>query len=205
MKISYAITVCNEEEEIEVLLETLRLLKRPQDDINVLLDAPKAPQPLIDLLYKYSSADIITLKESTFQGDFSQWKNELNQMCKGDFIFNIDADELPTAELIRHLPHFVEQGVEAIAVPRVNTVEGITQKHIDKWRWKVNDKGWINWPDYQMRVYKNSPTIKWVGKVHEQLAGYLTVSILPKDLSMYLVHSKKIARQERQNQFYQTI
>jgi len=205
MNISYAITVCNEEEEIEILIETLRLLKRPQDDINVLLDAPKAPQSLTDLLYKYSSADIITLKESTFQGDFSQWKNELNRMCKGDFIFNIDADELPTAELIRHLPHFVEQGVEAIAVPRVNTVEGITQKHIDKWRWKVNDKGWINWPDYQMRVYKNSPTIKWVGKVHEQLGGYLTVSILPKDLSMYLVHSKKIDRQERQNQFYQTI
>jgi hypothetical protein len=124
-------------------------------------------------------------------------------MCKGDFIFNIDADELPTAELIRHLPHFVEQGVEAIALPRVNTVEGITQKHIDKWGWKVNDKGWINWPDYQMRVYKNSPTIKWVGKVHEQLAGYLTVSILPKDLSMYLVHSKKIDRQEKQNKLYQ--
>ena len=205
MKISYAITVCNEQEEIEILLETLRLLKRPQDDINVLLDAPKAPQSLTDLLYKYSSADIITLKESTFQGDFSQWKNQLNGMCKGDFIFNIDADELPTAELIRHLPHFVEQGVEAIAVPRVNTVEGITQKHIDKWGWKVNDKGWINWPDYQMRVYKNSPTIKWVGKVHEQLGGYLTVSIVPKDLSMYLVHAKKIDRQEKQNDFYDNL
>jgi hypothetical protein len=205
MNISYAITVCNEQEEIEILLETLRLLKRPQDDINVLLDTPKAPQSLTDLLYKYSSADIITLKESTFQGDFSQWKNQLNAMCKGDFIFNIDADELPTAELIRHLPHFVEQGVEAIAVPRVNTVEGITQKHIDKWGWKVNDKGWINWPDYQMRVYKNSPTIKWVGKVHEQLGGYLTVSIVPKDLSMYLVHAKKIDRQERQNQMYESL
>jgi len=203
VKISYAITVCNEEQEIEILIETLKRLKRPEDDINVLLDTPKAPQSLIDLLRKYGSADIITLTESSFQGDFSQWKNELNRTCKGDFIFNIDADELPTAELIRHLPHFVEQGVEAIAVPRVNTVEGITQKHIDKWGWKVNDKGWINWPDYQMRVYKNNPTIKWVGKVHEQLGGYLTVSILPKDLSMYLVHAKKIDRQERQNRLYQ--
>lgn len=205
MKISYAITVCNEEEEIEILIETLRRLKRPEDDINILLDIPKAPHTLVDLLHRYSSIDVITLKESAFQGDFSQWKNELNRMCKGDFIFNIDADELPTAELIRHLPDFIEQGVEAIAVPRVNTVEGITQEHIDKWGWNVNHKGWINWPDYQMRVYKNVPEIKWVGKVHEQLGGYLTVSIVPKDWSLYLVHSKQIDRQEKQNKFYEQL
>lgn len=205
MKISYAITVCNEEEEIELLLETLRRLKRPEDDINILLDKPKAPHTLVDLLHRYSSIDAITLKESAFQGDFSQWKNELNRMCKGDYIFNVDADEIPTAELIRNLPHFLDQQVEAIAVPRVNTVEGITQEHINKWGWKVNQKGWINWPDYQMRIYKNSPEIKWVGKVHEQLGGYQTVSIIPKDLSMYLVHSKKIGRQEKQNQLYETI
>ena len=205
MKISYAITVCNEEEEIELLLETLRRLKRPEDDINILLDKPKAPHTLVDLLHRYSSIDVITLKESAFQGDFSQWKNELNRMCKGDYIFNVDADEIPTAELIRNLPHFLDQQVEAIAVPRVNTVEGITQEHINKWGWKVNEKGWINWPDYQMRIYKNSPEIKWVGKVHEQLGGYETVSIIPKDLSMYLVHSKKIGRQEKQNNFYNTL
>lgn len=202
MKISYAITVCNEEEEIELLLETLRRLKRPEDDINILLDNPKAPHTLVDLLHRYSSIDVITLKESAFQGDFSQWKNELNRMCKGDYIFNVDADEIPTAELIRNLPHFLDHQVEAIAIPRVNTVEGITQEHINKWGWKVNQKGWINWPDYQMRIYKNSPEIKWVGKVHEQLGGYETVSIISKDLSMYLVHSKKIGRQEKQNQLY---
>ena len=205
MKISYAITVCNEEEEIELLLETLRRLKRPEDDINILLDKPKAPHTLVDLLHRYSSIDVITLKESAFQGDFSQWKNELNRMCKGDYIFNVDADEIPTAELIRNLPHFLDQQVEAIAVPRVNTVEGITQEHINKWGWKINEKGWINWPDHQMRIYKNSPEIKWVGKVHEQLGGYETVSIIPKDLSMYLVHSKKIGRQEKQNNFYNTL
>jgi hypothetical protein len=33
-------------------------------------------------------------------------------------------------------------------VPRVNTVEGITQQHIQQWRWNVNENGWVNWPDY---------------------------------------------------------
>ncbi len=205
MKISYAITVCNEEEDIEVLIETLRKLKRPEDDINLLLDKPKAPHTLVDLLYRYSSNDTITLKESAFPGDFSEWKNELNQMCKGDYIFNIDADELPTSLLIQNLPYFIDQGVEAIAVPRVNTVEGITKEHIAKWGWNLNEKGWINWPDYQMRVYKNSPEIKWVGKVHEQLQGYQTMSVISKVIAvqgLYLVHYKHIDRQERQNQFY---
>lgn len=208
MKISYAITVCNEEEDVEVLIETLRRLKRPEDDINVLLDKPKAPQTLVDLLYRYSSIDAITLKESAFPGDFSEWKNELNRMCKGDYIFNIDADELATAELIRNLPYFIDQGVEAIAIPRVNTVEGITQEHINKWGWNVNEKGWINWPDYQIRVYKNTPEIKWVGRVHEQLQGYQTVSVISKAVAvqgLYLVHYKQIGRQERQNKFYQQL
>lgn len=203
--ISYAITVCNEEEEIEILIETLRAVKTPEDHIYVLLDKPKASHTLVDLLCRYSSADIITLKESAFAGDFSQWKNELTLMCKGDYIFNIDADEIPTLELIRNLPFIVDQEVEVIAVPRVNTVQGITEHHIKKWGWDVNEKGWINWPDYQMRIYKNTSHIKWIGKVHEQLQGYRTVSIIPKNVSTYLVHHKKIERQERQNEFYEQL
>lgn len=203
--ISYAITVCNEKEEIEVLLETLRMFKRSEDNINVLLDKPKACHRLIDLLYSYSSANLITLKESTFQGDFSKWKNELNEMCKGDYIFNIDADEIPSLELIHNLPYLIEQKVQAIAVPRVNTVEGITQEHINKWKWTVNEKGWINWPDYQTRIYKNNPEIKWVGKVHEKLRGYEVMSSIPTNLDMHLIHPKKIDRQERQNEFYSAI
>ena len=54
-------------------------------------------------------------------------------------------------------------------VPRVNTVDGLTQEHINKWRWNVNKKGWVNWPDYQTRIIQNSPKIKWQNKVHEQI------------------------------------
>ena len=51
MKISYAITVCNELEEISRLLNFLHQHKRPGDEICVLLDKPKASQQLIDELY----------------------------------------------------------------------------------------------------------------------------------------------------------
>jgi hypothetical protein len=107
MKISYAITVCNELEEVSRLLNFLHQHKRSKDEICVLLDKPKASQQLLDELYYWSSKDIITLKESTFQGHFADWKNELNGMCSGDYIFQIDADEVPNEELLEALPNIL--------------------------------------------------------------------------------------------------
>jgi len=207
MRISYAITVCNELKEIGYLIQFIHQYKRPEDEICVLLDKPKAPQQLIDQLYRYSSADWIILKESTFQGHFADWKNELTAMCSGDYIFQIDADEYPNEYLIESLPEILETNseVEVYVVPRVNTVEGLTQEHIQKWGWHINESGWVNYPDYQWRIYKNSPNIKWKNKVHEVIDGYKTMAQLPayEDLSLY--HPKTIERQEKQNNYYNTL
>jgi hypothetical protein len=140
MKISYAITVCNEEKEIKQLLDFLFQNTRIEDEICVLLDKPKASHTLIDFLYKYSSADIITLKESAFPNDFSQWKNELTEMCSGDYIFQIDADEIPHENLIYALPEILEENpIDVMLVPRVNTVEGIGLNHVEnKWGWNIS-------------------------------------------------------------------
>ena len=207
MTISYAITVCNELDEIKRLVPFLLEHKRPEDEIVILLDKPKASQELLDVIYWWSSNDWITLKESIFQGHFADWKNELTKMCSGDYIFQIDADELPNEYLIDSLPEILEinSNVETYVVPRINTVEGLTQDHIAKWGWNVDEKGWVNWPDYQWRIYKNSPNIKWKNKVHEVIEGYKTVAQLPayEDLSLY--HPKTIERQEKQNSYYNTL
>jgi hypothetical protein len=55
-----------------------------------------------------------------------------------------------------------------ILVPRINTVKGITIEDITKWKWNVDNDGHINWPDYQFRICRNIPEIKWEGKVHER-------------------------------------
>ena len=207
MKISYAITVCNELEEVSRLLNFLHQHKRSEDEICVLLDKPKASQHLLDELYYWSSKDIIILKESAFQGHFADWKNELNRMCSGDYIFQIDADEIPNEYLVESLPEIFETNptVETYVVPRVNIVEGLTQEHITKWGWHVNEKGWVNYPDHQWRIYKNSPDIKWKNKVHEVIEGYKTMAQLPayEDFSLY--HPKTIDRQEKQNNYYNTL
>lgn len=207
MVISYAITVCNELVEIQRLIPFLLEHKRKQDEIVVLLDKPKAPQELIDLLYIWSSKDYITLKESKFPGRFDEWKNELIKMCKGDFIFNIDADEIPNENLIWTLHEILEENpeVEVYLVPRVNTVDNLTPEHIQKWGWKVNDAGWVNWPDYQWRIWRNKPEIKWVNKVHERLDGFKMYTAMPDVEYFALYHPKTIEKQEKQNNLYDNL
>ena len=207
MKISYAITVCNELEEIKRLISFLHQHKRHEDEIVVLLDKPKASPELLYQLSVYSSEGFIILKESEFKGHFADWKNQLMSLCSGDYIFQIDADELPNKYLIESLPEILEtnSNVEAYVVPRVNTVKGLTPEHITKWGWHINENGWVNWPDYQWRIYKNSPDIKWKNKVHEVIEGYKTMAQLPAYEDLALYHPKTIERQEHQNNYYNSL
>ena len=209
MKISYAITVCDEFLEIQRLLSLLLNNKRRQDEIVVLVDLSKnkPTSELLRYLHELSSEDYITLIEDTFNRHFANWKNKLTKACKGDYIFQIDADELPNLLLIENLPIILESNPdnEVYLVPRVNTVEGLTDKHIQMWRWNVNDKGWVNWPDYQWRIWKNKPEIKWKNKVHEVLGGHKSYAALPTQEELALYHPKDIKRQENQNKYYNTL
>ena len=102
---------------------------------------------------------------------------------------------------------FLEQNpdVDAYWVPRVNTVDGITDEHINRWDWNVNDSGWINWPDWQLRIYKNADWIKWIRSVHETVTGYKNFSKFPEDERFAIRHHKIIDNQEKQNSFYREI
>ena len=204
MKISYAITVCNEILEIQKLLSFLNTHKREQDEVVVLYDETNGDPIIKSNLLKNPT---IQFHSGKFDGHFANWKNQLTDYCDGDYIFQIDADEIPDNQLIIALPKIIEGNLdnEVYLVPRVNTVEGLTEEHIQKWGWKVDDKGWVNWPDYQWRIWKNKPEIKWVNKVHEKLEGFKTYATLPpmKDLALY--HPKEIKRQEKQNKYYSTL
>ena len=206
MKISYAITICNELEEISRLINFLYQSKRTEDEIVVLLDTPKSSLELLSQLRYWYSKEIIDLKESEFNGHFADWKNELNSLCTGDYIFQIDADELPNYHLIKNLSSVLEHNsvVDLYVVPRVNTVEGLTQTHIQKWGWNVNQNKWVNWPDFQTRIYKNTPELKWENKVHERLVGHNQFAYLPMEEEWALYHPKSIERQEKQNNYYNT-
>ena len=209
MKISYAITVCDEFLEIQRLLSLLLNNKRQQDEIVVLVDLSKnePTSELLSYLHELSSEDYIKLVEDNFKGHFADWKNLLTKSCNGDFIFQIDADEIPHQVLLGYLPEILGNNPdnEVYLVPRVNTVEGLTDEHIKKWGWKINDKGWVNYPDYQWRIWKNKPEIKWKNKVHEVLEGFKTYAPIPSTEQLSLYHPKTIDRQEKQNNYYDTL
>jgi glycosyltransferase involved in cell wall biosynthesis len=139
--------------------------------------------------------------------DFASFKNNLSKHCTKDYIFQIDADEYPNPYLIANLKDILQynETIDVFLVPRINTVEGLTDEHIQKWGWRVDDKGWVNFPDYQWRIWKNDSSIKWINKVHERLDGFKEYSALPQSEEYSLFHPKDIKRQERQNIFYNTI
>jgi hypothetical protein len=211
MKISYAIPVCNEHIELEKLLDFLENHIQVEDQVVVQCDKGNTTPEVLKVLHseRYSEGFRRQLKviEFSLNGHFSNFKNNLKDHCTGDWIFQIDADELPHESLITNLREVLKLNptTEMFMVPRVNTVEGLTQEHVNKWRWNINEKGWVNWPDYQTRIIQNSQKIKWQNKVHEQIVGISTKGVLPMEEEWCLYHPKDIKRQEYQNKYYDTI
>lgn len=206
MKISYAVTVCNEFVEIQKLIPFLLKNKRSVDEIVVLFDSKNGSSAVEEYLRTHSVNGEYHWFKYAFDGHFADMKNELTKHCSGDYIFQIDADEIPHETLVENLSDILEANdIDVILVPRVNTVDGLTDEHIKKWGWNVNASGWVNWPDPQWRIYRNSESIRWENKVHEKLVGYKTISHLPVQEELALYHPKSIERQEKQNEYYDTL
>ena len=198
--ISYAITACNEHVELDRLLSQLTEHIRPEDEIVVQMDIT-ATNEVKDVVNKYK----LTNYFHPLNKDFATFKNNLKGLCTKDYIFQIDADEYLSEELLAYLPAILEDNnrVEMFSLPRINTVEGLTQEHIKQWGWRVDERGWVNYPDYQNRILKNKPEIYWVNKVHEKIIGAMVTTEIPPGLD--LIHPKTIEKQEKQNNYYNTI
>ena len=209
ISITYAITVCNELNEITKLVDFLQNRIDRDDEILIQYDSDSATKAVTDYLKIISQLHNSNIKVISYplSGDFASYKNNLKNHANGMFIFQIDADEIPSEHLIENIHDFLEynKDVDLFFIPRVNTVDGLTQEHITKWRWQVNEKGWVNFPDYQTRLYRRTSEIEWQGKVHERIVGYNTLSVLPQEENYCLYHPKEIERQEKQNAYYDTI
>ena len=202
MKISYSILVHNEDETFEKLLQRLIEYKQPQDEI-VVLDDYSDNEKTKAILDYYHSTDDIRLEQRNLLHDFASQKNYLKNMCTGDYSFNLDADEMISHWFMKDIHDILEGNeVDLIYVPRINTVDGITEEHCRMYGYQINEKGWINYPDWQGRIFRNRPNILWEKPVHEQLKGFQTYAYLPMEQKYSIVHPKTIDRQVKQNKFY---
>ena len=202
MRISYAIPVCNEHDELRRLLTLLVENKREDDEIVVQADQGNTTSLVYDVINDFITK--IKLLEFPLKGNFGAFKNNLKSQCIGEWIFQIDADETFHPDFIQNLHLFLQENpyTEVFLLARINTVEGLTDEHIKVWRWNVNEKGWVNFPDWQPRILQNSPKIQWVNKVHEVLTGHTTYGFFPIDEEYCILHHKTIQRQEKQNTLY---
>lgn len=205
MKISYGLTVCNEHAELENLITFLSKYPKDVDEIVIVYDQNRVTPEVLDVIEKYKDSSIA--HPFDFKQNFLENKNYLNSKCTGDYIFQIDADEVPHEILVQSLKQVLSANpVELLITSRVNRVEGLTQEHINKWSWRVNEQGWVNFPDAQKRIYKNDPSIKWSGhQVHGMVEGFKTYVALPFEERFSIYHNKQINRQEQQNARYAQI
>jgi hypothetical protein len=213
--ISYAITVCNEHEELDRLLTQLVKYKRPEDEIVVQMDVlqndittlPEDKKKVLGYIMNLQEQGYIRVILHSLNNDFALFKNNSKKNTKKDYYFCLDADEYLTDTLMLNLGDVLELNpeVDIYAVPRINTVLGLTDEDINRWGWTVNEKGWVNYPDMQTRICKNTSSIYWTGKVHERLTSDTGAYVMMLPEGFELIHTKDIERQRKQNNFYNTL
>ena len=200
MQISYGITVHNEADELNKLLEILIHKTDVEDEI--------VQEVITSWVQQYGHEDMKVIKvyQRKLDGDFAAHKNSVIENCSGDYIFHFDADEYPHETLLEQIKQILETNeVDLVWIPRVNTIEGLTDEWANRWGWRVTENGWVNYPDYQSRVFKNSKDIRWHNKVHERIFGAKTYAHLPPLEELGLYHPKTIDKQIKQNKFYEGI
>ena len=207
MKISYGITVHNEADELNRLLEILIHKTDKEDEIVICVDGDDDGVRFVldswTAQYGHDDMKVIKVYQRTLNKDFAAQKNSVIENSDGDYIFHIDADEYPNENLLLNLKTILEvNDVDLIWIPRVNTVDGFTEEDVQRWGWKMSEKGWVNYPDYQARVFRNDENIRWTRPVHEYIDGCKTYAHLPPHEELSLYHPKTKEKQEQQNKFY---
>lgn len=144
--ISYLITVCNEHEELDTLLNQLSTSIQPDNEIVILFDSRKLTQEVYACISKWLKVfEAINIKRCVAVGglmtdDFAAYKNFGNTHCTLPWIFQIDADErfmYPNfPEVLTETLTGLAEDVDVLYISRVNTVFGITMEHLTKWGWK---------------------------------------------------------------------
>ena len=194
MKISYSIQVCNESRELFSLINLLIKIIDEEDEINVIVDSNHKTDKVMRVIEHFKD------KVNTFERPFDTFKANSDfhgKVATGDYIFGIDADEMPQEYLIKRIKNIIEETkAEIIAIPRINIHPGITEQEAKDFGFKVNEVGFINWPDFQTRIWKKCDYIYWTDEVHTKLTGTdKAIGIQPLP-SLALWHIKSMEKQK---------
>ena len=211
--ISYLVTCKNEGES---LYQLLRLLNQYKDGNECVVLDDYSDDSNTQYILKLATCDInnstgfIRLYQHALNNNYSEHKNYGKSLCKGKYIFQIDADELPSETLLQSIPDLINLNpdVDLFWIPRINDFVGVNQQNATQWGWKLTpyeNKLIVNWPDPQGRLFKNLPNLKWERRLHEKIEGAKAYSYLPYEYEFSLYHNKTIEKQIETNLKYNKI
>jgi len=203
--ISYLVTCHNEGKQLNDLLNALKLYKL--DNEIIILDDNSDDRDTLDVLCYYQVFLQASVHKHALNKNYGEHKNYGKSLCSGEYVFQIDGDELPNETLLQNLKEILTPNptTELFWLPRVNVFKDVTEEHAKQWGWNIdNPNKWVNWHtgDYQSRIFKNLPHIKWEKRLHERVVGAKTFAILPKEEEYALYHNKTIEKQIETNLRY---
>jgi len=197
MFLSYLVTCHNETDSLEKLLSKLIEYKKDNHEIVLLDDYSDNPETL-EIIQKFK--DKINFQQHKLDKNYGNHKNYGIELCKGEWIFQLDADEVPTDGLLENIDLIIESNSknEVLWLPRLNYFIGVTDLDVMTWGWQLND-GMINFPDYQSRLYQNLPHIRYERRLHEKVEGFKSYVFIPPQKDYAIIHEKTIEKQRETN------
>jgi len=203
IKLSFAIMTHNERVEFSRLMKALAPYCSDQTEI-VVLDDFSEP----DMVAEIQRHDV-RFYQRALNKRFAPQRNYLKSLCRGETIFVIDCDEIPSTEFLDLIPKLTAmmeaEGVPVVAMPRLNVILESPEVPDSV---EITDAMVAHMkacPDYQIRLLRNLPQIQWEGCVHEKTVGVEQGFKLKDELKYALIHIKTAQKQTQQNKFYRGI
>lgn len=218
--ISYLITCSTETDTLKRLLEVVgTIVKNSNDEVVVMIDTNskdnKNTEVLLTEFALQMQYEIIEKKTCKIimhglDKDYSNHKNFGIDHCSNNWILQLDGDEMLPENLIgENLHSLIESNpnIEAYAIPRINDFRGVSEEHAKQWGWRLTtstiyNRPIVNFPDFQFRLFKNTPNIRFKNKLHEKIEGYNEYSFLPAEEEWAIYHDKTIETQIATNLRY---
>lgn len=180
----------NEEDYVDRWVENVKRAPAPFDEI-IIVDGGSS-----DGTAKRLRGHGLTVVERLFQDDFADQRNFGAELCKTDWMIELDADEMMTFPLIGGLRDIVADAeraeMDCVGIGRINFHDGVM----------VAGPGYKGL-DYQYRLHNRR--CRWQGIVHEEVVGYRHRYELKILDGQFIVHDKESARHNERNNYYRGI
>ena len=200
--ISYLITCKNSTNQLIELLQCIERYIGGNECI--ILDDYSDNTDTLKILEEYKLKSGFHVYQHALNNHYSNHKNHGKDLCIGTWILQLDDDEVPNDTLMVNLKDIIEsnQNVECFLIPRINDFVGVTAAHAKQWGWRLTEyqgRQIVNYPDYQFRLFKNLPHLKWERPLHEKVEGALITSKIPAEYELSIIHNKTIEKQVQTN------